>query len=949
MICQDDARRDRVRAHRNANGRRDLNGLDYVEVADDPTTLTAYFLGKLPPQFRIDKPALTKHVRIEGGRRVRDIRVVDVEPHVESDPELDDYLIVYVDKPGDFSIYTLRLIELPGIDPHYDRADFSFKVNCPSDLDCAAPETCPPPQLDEPDINYLAKDYASFRQLILDRLALIMPDWQERHVPDLGIALVEVLAYAGDHLSYYQDAVATEAYLDTARQRISVRRHTRLVDYHLHEGCTARAWVCVATDQDFDLKPDEIYFMTGLPGTTDVAGHALTSDDLRSVPSSAYEVFEPLVADRKPALQLWAAHSEIHFYTWGERECCLPRGTNSASLLDQWFYQDDTPPNEGGASIATRRPIEPKPIELPSIDPKKLRRTLNLHVGDVLIFEEVIGPKTGNPADADPKRRCAVRLTKATLNEDPVITVPVAVGDVKVPWHTPVVDIEWDAADGLPFALCLSAIGPAPECQYLDNISVAHGNAILVDHGRTLQPPELIGQVPLKTAQAVCECEGEPGDIMLVADRFQPRLSRTPLTFSQPVTFDNASAKQLLSQDERAAVPNVYLISIPGALDGTQPMFDWADLNDAANLAKSILLEGWSPATYHRGIRLSPRTQHLLSEAKTPDDISDELRQSLQADLQAMLDCWIPKPDLLGSGPDDRHFVVEINNDGVAHLRFGDDEFGQRPAAGAAFYAVYRIGNGTRGNVGADAISQLVSRSTLSGPTIHARNPLPAVGGIDPEPIAEAKLFAPSLFRKQLERAIIADDYAKITKREFDPALQRAAAQLAWTGSWYEAEVAIDPIGAETASDPLEHAVATRLDRYRRMGHDLRVEAARYVPLDIVVAVCVKPDYLRGHVKAALLDVFSNRVLPNGELGFFHPDRLTFGEGIYLSQIVAAAQAVEGVDSVTVEKLQRRFEAPNSEIDNGVLPLGPFEIAQVDNDPNYPEHGRFTLVMQGGR
>ena len=101
------------------------------------------------------------------------------------------------------------------------------------------------PQRTQPEINYLAKDYASFRQLILDRLALVMPRWQETHVPDLGIALVELLAYVGDYLSYYQDAVATEAYLGTARQRISVRRHVRLVDYAMHEGCNARAWVTV--------------------------------------------------------------------------------------------------------------------------------------------------------------------------------------------------------------------------------------------------------------------------------------------------------------------------------------------------------------------------------------------------------------------------------------------------------------------------------------------------------------------------------------------------------------------------------------------------------------------------------------------------------------------------------------------------------------------------------
>ena len=97
---------------------------------------------------------------------------------------------------------------MENIDPRYDHVDFSFKVNCPSDLDCAPVCACELPVLPEPEINYLAKDYASFRQLILDRLAVLIPDWRERHAADLGIALVELLAYTGDYLSYYQDAVA---------------------------------------------------------------------------------------------------------------------------------------------------------------------------------------------------------------------------------------------------------------------------------------------------------------------------------------------------------------------------------------------------------------------------------------------------------------------------------------------------------------------------------------------------------------------------------------------------------------------------------------------------------------------------------------------------------------------------------------------------------------------
>ena len=64
---------------------------------------------------------------------------------------------------------------------------------------------------------------------------------------------------------------------------------------------------------------------------------------------------------------------------------------------------------------------------------------------------------------------------------------------------------------------------------------------------------------------------------------------------------------------------------------------------------------------------------------------------------------------------------------------------------------------------------------------------------------------------------------------------------------------------------------------------------------------------------------------------------------------MAVAQAVSGVQSVTVTKLERLYEGPNAEIENGILRLGSDEIAQLDNDPSFPEHGTLTLVMEGGR
>ncbi len=129
-----------------------------------------------------------------------------------------------------------------------------------------------------------------------------------------------MLAYIGDYLSYFQDAVATEAYLDTARQRISVRRHARLVDYKLSEGCNARAWVCIETDSDFALDdPTDVSFTTGFDDPQLAGRSILNWDNLRNVPANTYEVFRPMALAGQVQLQFYAAHSEIHFYTWGEK------------------------------------------------------------------------------------------------------------------------------------------------------------------------------------------------------------------------------------------------------------------------------------------------------------------------------------------------------------------------------------------------------------------------------------------------------------------------------------------------------------------------------------------------------------------------------------------------------------------------------------------------------
>lgn len=97
-------------------------------------------------------------------------------------------------------------------------------------------------------LDLMAKDYDSLLRLMLDALPALAPQWRERAEADLGMALLELFAYAGDQLSYAQDRIALEGFLRTATQFESVRRLLRLVDYTPYPGHAASTALVVASN-----------------------------------------------------------------------------------------------------------------------------------------------------------------------------------------------------------------------------------------------------------------------------------------------------------------------------------------------------------------------------------------------------------------------------------------------------------------------------------------------------------------------------------------------------------------------------------------------------------------------------------------------------------------------------------------------------------------------------
>jgi len=303
---------------------------------------------------------------------------------------------------------------------------------------------------------------------------------------------------------------------------------------------------------------------------------------------------------------------------------------------------------------------------------------------------------------------------------------------------------------------------------------------------------------------------------------------------------------------------------------------------------------------------------------------------------------WSVASDLLAYGANDMQFVVEVESDGTALLRFGDDTNGMRPLPNTTFAASYRIGNGTAGNVGADSLLFLAGDPSLGVCT----NPLPAVGGVDAETMAQIRRRAPQAFLTQ-ERAITMTDYATITEQS--PMVEDAYATLRWTGSWYTVFVTAEPENGANLSQSQAKVLKKYVNRFRLAGQDLELEGPDYVSLEIKLTVCVDPAYFQADVEQSLLQVLGSGMLPSGKPAAFAPGSFRLGQSVYLSPIYAAVRTVAGVQSVTAHVFQPQGVATRSFLQRGEIPLGPFQVARMDNDPSRPANGQLTLEMKGGK
>jgi hypothetical protein len=329
---------------------------------------------------------------------------------------------------------------------------------------------------------------------------------------------------------------------------------------------------------------------------------------------------------------------------------------------------------------------------------------------------------------------------------------------------------------------------------------------------------------------------------------------------------------------------------------------------------------------------------------------------------------WTAAETLAAAGPFDELFVIRPAADGGDAIRFGDGTNGAAlPRRVVRIDLATRIGRGVRGNVGAGVLTQVLAfgetgdlPGVLPGVIedreaellrrVTVSNPLPAVGGRDPEDLERIRARAPLAARTGLA-AVVPADYERLLGARTEVAGVRARHRRVGLRDVVRVTVllagedALAAAGEAGTAERLRRWMRLRaeLERVRLLGTDVELVPPVFVPLDIDLIVDAEPGTGAEALRAAVVDALA------GTGGLLSPDSSGLGGDVRADAVYRRVTALPGVHAAGLRRLRRVPATTGDHSAGGVLPVADDEVA-VLRDPfgRSGRDGLLTVTVCGG-
>jgi predicted phage baseplate assembly protein len=753
-------------------------------------------------------------------------------------------------------------------------------------------------------VAYRIGTYASFRQamiqeipsgIVVDGLPLTpLETWTARTGDDYGIALLQMWAYVADILTFYQERIANEAFLNTARLRGSVLRLAAMLDYRPAPGMAASALLAFTTEPDRQVQIPVGLRVQSVPGQDEKPQKFETVEALsaearlnqlriypRPVPFDPFSVPVSVATAIRDFSHLAAGNDLVvsDAVRVEDKKLKQLRAVDGRQELE---WEPEIRSSFGGG-----REIHKwvRKLRLFGYDaPARFLSPVKNNRGEVTWQTETYGygraPSTSLDLDAiyddlkvntelllvsqDPQNRVVRRLTVTDTEQREVVIG--STGADRVPLVQTTVTRVTLSADAPPhdvrYTVLYELEGPAVglwDQEYGDQITGAAVYAPLTELGVDPAGAERFMEAGRRLlledgadeahAAAVVACSAD-GDHLRI--EFTPALSR------------------LLQAATAFLRANVAL-----ATHGETVRDEVLGSGDQSAAFQEFTLEK-SPVTF-------------VPKAGAPGGAGSTLELRLNGVR------WDETRTLFGHDGDDPVYTLSLDEEGAVTVRFGDGVTGARlPTGRNNVTASYRQGIGPDGNVGARTLTTLLDRPTGLKSVL---NPDEAAGGSAAESLEQARTNAPNTVRT-FGRIVSLRDFEDAARE--NASVAKARATWVWDGEEQVVQLTVaGDDGARLEGIALENLVDD-LDSRRDPHRQMVVLPHTEVPVQVTALIQASPQLTKEAVQAAAREAL---------LGYFAFEDREFGQPVHLSDVYAVLQGVEGVVAVTMQRLQFRDDA----------------------------------------
>ena len=278
---------------------------------------------------------------------------------------------------------------------------------------------------------------------------------------------------------------------------------------------------------------------------------------------------------------------------------------------------------------------------------------------------------------------------------------------------------------------------------------------------------------------------------------------------------------------------------------------------------------------------------------------------------------WQEVEHFVDSGSEDTYFRLEMDGLDRVSVIFGDGRYGAYPGAGSAIEVSYHVTLGPDGNLAPHRITEMVTPIYGSDNVqipVSVDNPIPATGGAERESAEHAKSTAPAVLRSTW-KAVTRDDYtalclafpgiakARVMDINDDPNLRI-----------YTVRICVAPEGGGLPSPMLKDLLASYLEARRLLTIDAGIVDPVYVPVDVSALLYTYPGQDVQTVKRRATDALEKK---------FAFESQDFGSRVYLSDLVALLDGVEGVSHVVLR-------GPSRDITPGFREISAIGVVTLD-------------------